>query len=246
MGQPLPGTRGRRRVYLMRHGEVSYYDHAGEAVAEPDLVQLTETGERQADAAAALLAEVPLDRAVCTGMPRTIATAQRVLRARPLDLEVNEALREIRAGDMSGLSREEVRARFLRGMDHVAVPGARFGNGEPFQDFHDRVVPAFQTLLREPGWTRLLLVAHEGTNRMLLSWASQGGLPAAAGFEQDPGCVNIIDVDLEEGEINRRFIKASNLTPSGYAKIGNYMTALEQVAEHGRQRRRAARERNSG
>ncbi len=237
MAEPLPGTRARRRIYLMRHGEVNYYDASGNAVADPDGVHLTETGERQADAAAALLADVPLDRAFSTGMPRTRATAERVLRDRDLELETCADLREIRAGDMSGMSGDEVRASFLRGMDRVAEPGARFGNGERFGDFHDRVVPVFRDLLLQPGWARMLLVAHEGTNRMLLSWACHGGLAAAAGFEQDPGCVNIIDVDVEDGEIVRRFVKASNLTPSGYAKIGNYMTAIEQVVAVGRKAR---------
>jgi len=40
MTEALPGTRGRRRIYLMRHGEVAYFDRDGKPV-HPKHVQLT-------------------------------------------------------------------------------------------------------------------------------------------------------------------------------------------------------------
>ncbi len=52
----------RRRVYLLRHAEVSYFDPAGKA-HPPRTVPLTPEGREQAAAAARALAPVPLDRA---------------------------------------------------------------------------------------------------------------------------------------------------------------------------------------
>ncbi len=233
MYEPLPGTRMRRRIYLMRHGEVAYFDAQGEPV-EADAVSLTEDGRAQARAMGELLAEVPFDRAYHTAMARTRETARLVLAGRDdVVLEANEVLREIRAGDMSGLDRDGVRHEFTYVMHRAREPGVRFGLGEVIAEFHDRVTAEIERLLLAPAWTKLLVVAHEGTNRMILSWICGGGLAAVGSFEQDPACLNVIDVDVDssgaEPVILRKFIKCANLTPTNYSKFGNNLVAVEQV-----------------
>ena len=51
-----PSVDGARRIYLMRHGAVAYFDDDGRPVA-PDDVPLTAEGRRQAQAAGELLEE---------------------------------------------------------------------------------------------------------------------------------------------------------------------------------------------
>ncbi len=82
----LDGTSGRHRVFLMRHGEVSYFDQDGRPV-NPKHVALTERGREQSKAAAAALADVAFDRAVCSGLPRARQTAEIVLAGRDLAIE---------------------------------------------------------------------------------------------------------------------------------------------------------------
>ena len=89
---------GKRRVYLVRHADVSYADAAGQPVANHDAVPLTEEGRGQAKAAQRMLASVPLDRAVVSGLPRTIETAAIILNGRTLRFEIQEALQDIRPG----------------------------------------------------------------------------------------------------------------------------------------------------
>ena len=48
-------------------------------------------------------------------------------------------------------------------------------------------------------------------------------------FEQDPCCLNVIDADVVDGGIQRRFIKLTNATPVNHAKHGNNLTSMEQV-----------------
>lgn len=224
----LPGTSGRRRVYLMRHGEVSYFDAEGRPIA-PDLVELTDTGRAQAEAARDLLAPIPLDRVLHTGLARSRQTAEIVAGPHGLEPEAMPAFREIRPGRLAGLSREQAEAAFVYGMEQADRPDARFSGGEAYAAFYARVTHAFEALLKEPGWRRLLLVAHDGTNRMLLGWTCRGGLKAIGAFEQDPGCLNIIDADVVDGALVRRLIKALNLTPANWPKHGNYLTSMEQV-----------------
>ncbi|MBM3491519.1 MAG: histidine phosphatase family protein [Alphaproteobacteria bacterium] len=224
----LPGTNGRRRVYLMRHGEVAYFRADGRAV-NPDKVSLTEAGRMQASVMADALAAIAFDRAACSGLPRARETAELVLSGRDLSVEELADFREIKPGSIRNLPANRAEAEFVYGLERAAEPGARFAEGEPYAAFYARISEAFEDLLLSPGWSRLLLVAHDGTNRMILGWACQGGLAAVPAFEQDPGCLNIVDADVIDGRIVRRLIKALNLTPSNIAKHGNYLTSMEQV-----------------
>ena len=71
-------------------------------------------------------------------------------------------------------------------------------------------------------------------NRLMLAWAIGAPLGASAGFEQDTGCINIVDFDLvpdEEGtvRIERALLKAVNLTPANYLKNGMNLRSLEAI-----------------
>ncbi len=234
MSDALEGTSSRRRVYLMRHGEVRYFGADGQPV-HPKFVDLTDRGLMQAACTGEMLADVPFDRALSTGLPRTMQTARSVLADRKIELEEMPALKEIHSGRATGKTLDEVKEDFIYGMETASQPGARFAGGDLFQEFYDRVTAAFEALLLEPGWRNLLLVAHDGTNRMLLSWASYGGLASARAFEQDPGCLNVIDADVEDGQISRRLVKLANLTPTNHSKLGNHLTSMEQVFDYRRQ-----------
>jgi len=224
----LPGTNGRHRVYLMRHGAVSYFDPAG-APVNPKYVELTAEGRVQAEAARAALSEIPFDRAVCSGLPRTRQTAEIVLAGRALDIEDAPALSEIRGGPFEDIPPERREAELVYGFEAATLPGARFAGGEAFRDFEARVTEAFAAQLAVTDWTHMLLVAHDAVNRMILGWVSGAGLAATPVFEQDMGCINIIDVDIVGGEVVRRLIKLLNVTPYNLTKLHLNLTSMEQV-----------------
>jgi probable phosphoglycerate mutase len=224
----LHGTNGRHRIYLMRHGEVSYFDADGKAV-NPLKVTLTDEGQAQARAAGAALAEVPIDRVVCSGLPRTRQTAELATDGSGLDIGDVPGLVEIKGGRFSDIPRDRMEAEIVYGFDAADQPGARFAGGELIADFEQRTVDSLLGLLDQPDWTTMLVVAHDGVNRMLLGWACGAGLKAAPSFEQDMGCLNIIDVDIADGEIIRRMVKAINVTPYNLTKLGLNRTSMEQV-----------------
>ena len=85
----------RRRLYLMRHAEVAYFDEQGLPLP-PDDVPLTTEGRRQAETAARVLADVRLDRVLTSGLARTLETAR--LTAPDVEPESWPELRELRAG----------------------------------------------------------------------------------------------------------------------------------------------------
>lgn len=225
--QPLSGTVARRRLYLLRHGHVAYYDAEGKPL-NPKLAALTDRGQAEAQAAGALLAGVPLDRVLCSGLARTRQTAEPVAAPHGLPVEDHPDFLEIRAGRLSGVPKEQREAAYVYGFE-AATEDGRFAGGDGFAAVRDRVVSGVEVLVRQPGWTHLALVAHDGVNRMLLSWACGAGLSALSAFEQDYGCINIIDIDVTAGRVVRRLIRAVNVTPGNPAKIGLHRSSLEEA-----------------
>lgn len=225
----------------MRHGHVDYF---APEVREhgTDHVPLTALGRSQALASGAALAHVRFDSAISSGLPRTRQTAEIVLSENcdtaHLTLGVEPGFVEIKGGRSQprAKSREELAARMAFEFDQAAEPGARMMGGDIFADVQVRAVSALQSLLAKPGWHTALVVAHEGTNRLLLSWMTGAGLRAVQSFEQDLACINVLDFDMvpkDDGsvgtEIQRKIIKSINLTPYNYSKHGMNMTALETI-----------------
>jgi probable phosphoglycerate mutase len=224
----------RRRIYLLRHAEAAYVDEQGNVTDNPRMVPLTANGRIQARKQAAILAAVEFDRAVCSGLPRTVETATHILSSRPQpELEGIADLEEIRGG-MPNQAVADPR----RWLAHVAnpwagadEPDARFLGGEKFADFAARVIPAFETLLNDRSWRALLLVLHGAVNRMLLNHVLNLTWQGNASIEQDNCCINIIDVDsATDGKPIRYLIRAINLTGYDLNKSTVHLTTMEQTA----------------
>ena len=222
----------RRRIYLMRHGEAAYIRDDGRVVDDTRVVPLTPFGREQARRQAELLAGVEFDRAVCSGLPRTRETAGIVLDGRDgPTLEIVEPLEEIQGGDER--QPEDLEAW----IQHIAnpwadaeKPGARFIGGELFSDFSARVIPAFESLVAQQTWRSLLLVLHGGVNRLLLNHVMKLPLGGTLTIEQDTCCINIIDLDMEDGAVVRYLVRAINITGYNLSKAGLHLTDMERAA----------------
>jgi probable phosphoglycerate mutase len=222
-------SRTRKRLFLMRHGEVRYYDADGTVVPDFDSVALTADGEAQARAVGALLAEAPLDLAGHTPLPRSAATLAAVLGDRRVPTEEFPDLREPHLGRFLEDHREML-DRFVYGFDRAGVPGAILGrDGESFAGFYLRVSRAIERLFLRDDWRTALVVGHAVANRAALAWACNAGLRGLASFEQDYGCLNVIDADVEDGRIRRRLVRLVNFTAYNPTKHGITLTTLEQA-----------------
>jgi probable phosphoglycerate mutase len=237
----LPGTTGRRRIYLMRHGHVDYFaNHVAKKGTHE--AALTRLGRAQADAAGEALASVAFDVTLSSGYPRTRDTLDRVIahnaHAVPAH-DIDEDLVEVRGGAIQGVSGRRAMAHAMAfEYDAAGKPGATlFAGGEVFAEAIARAERGIRRLLARPGWHTALVVAHEGINRLILGWMTGNGLAAVATFEQDLACINVLDFDLVSAatgqgtEIQRRIIKAVNLTPYNYLKHGMNLTSLEFIFE---------------
>jgi probable phosphoglycerate mutase len=178
----------RRRIYLMRHAQVRYFEGV-----HPHEVQLTDAGRAQAEAAAESLRGVRFERVITSGLPRTVDTARAV--APDLEIEAVAELREIESGELRGLDPEVVQAMMTTAFRGVVPNDTQFLGGETIGELFDRVIPQIDAFLAEDGWDVALLVLHGAVNRAILSHALTGDRVFLGAFEQAPGCINVLDVD---------------------------------------------------
>jgi probable phosphoglycerate mutase len=214
----------RRRLYLLRHGEVSYFDDHGRPF-RPDTVPLNDEGRRQAEAAARELASIPLDRVLASDLLRSVETATLATAGRGLPVETWPELREIRPGRLAELPTDGIERAFVGAFTDGISRDARFLGGETFGSLTDRVLACLTDLLADSSWKTLLLVAHGGVNRVLLTHALGSGLAGFAALEQDAGCINVLDVDA----VGRWIVRLINYTPYNAVKIGLELTTMERL-----------------
>ena len=209
----------RRRIYLMRHAEVRYFEGV-----HPEHVVLTERGRVQAASAAAALGAIGFDRVLTSGLERTLETARIV--APGAEPESRYELREIESGDIRPLPPDEVQAMMTAAFRGIVPLDTRFLGGETIGELLDRVLPEIDALLADPDWDVVLLVLHGAVNRAILSRALTGERTFLGGWEQAPGCVNVLDV----GADGRWIVRAVNHLPYDPAHVeAPRLTTMEQL-----------------
>ena len=209
----------RRRIYLMRHGQVAYFED-GRPLRQ-HAVPLTAEGREQAAAAAKLLEGIAFDRVITSDLPRTVETARIV--APSVEPESWPELREIESGRLDEIPEEALEATFLGAWRDVVPEDVRFLGGETIGSLLDRVLPAVDRLIADPDWDVLLAVLHGGVNRAIISHALTGRRALLGNLEQSPACINILDVGDDW------VVRAVNQTPYDPAHVRNRLRTMEEL-----------------
>lgn len=218
----------RRRIYLMRHGSVTYFDAAGKPFL-PEQVPLTEEGRAQAGAAGRVFAAegVRFDRVIVSGLPRTVETATLVLAEAAQDPGLIESwpeLAEMRGGRLSAIPDAELRTAFTGVFAGAVAEDARFLGGESVGELMDRVHPALDRLIADASWETVLLVLHGGVNRAILSRALTGQRLFLGGLAQSAGCINAIDVGAADW-----VVRCTNYCPATPLQHASRATTMERL-----------------
>ncbi len=219
----------RRRVILMRHGAVQYFDPASQQPLPAHSVPLTPEGWAQARTAGLALAAagIQVDLAITSGLPRTVQTAQAVLAAQatPPALQTWPEWEEARGGRLRDIPLSELDAAFTALQRGPLTEDTRFLGGERLGDMLDRVLPAWARLRALPGWHTALVVAHGVVNAALLSHVVSGGqrlvLP---GWQQNPACLNLIDLGDTHGD---DLLRGANLNPTDWLQRDARASTME-------------------
>lgn len=206
-----------KRLYLMRHGEtyVSHLDSAMAGPAEDPELPLTPRGRERVEATARAMAGLGLEAAASSTFHRSFETAKLVAAPHGLAVRTFEALQELRLHpEGRGTLRDVARlyldlARRLRDEGEERV---RLDCGRSVAQVVEGAEAALREALDGPA-TRVLVVAHGGVNRFLLTRFL--GLPLARflSIDQDFACVNVIEFAPAGGaRTGRPWVRAVNVT----------------------------------
>jgi broad specificity phosphatase PhoE len=224
----IPGPK-RRRIYLMRHGSVTYFDQSGRPYL-PEQVPLNENGRGQASAAGRVFADEQLhfDRVIVSGLPRTVETANLVLAetGQNIQLEIWPELEELRGGKLSLISDEDLNEAFVGAFEGVVAEHKRFLGGESIGELMDRVYPAIERLRAQTDWDTVLLVLHGGTNRAILSYALTNQRLFLGNLAQTAGCINALDVGTVQADWVVRMV---NYSPPSRLQGETRSTTMENL-----------------
>lgn len=224
----LPPNPRRRRLHLVRHGHVDYFDGQGRPL-DPRTVSLSRRGTQQVRALGQFVRDLSFDRVLCSDYPRARQTLDLLLAGRPAAVDLRPELREIRAGRLREIPADALHDTVTGAYHQAALADARFLGGERWEDFQQRILEQLFALLAEPTWHSALIVSHDAVNRILLAWAAGVGLPGIAAFEQDMACLNIIDIPSQALAPPGGIIRTLNFTPYNPHKAGMEGTVLEQL-----------------
>ena len=183
----------RTRIYLVRHGQVE--GHEEKRYNGQVNVPLTQLGREQSARVCDFLANHSLAAVYSSDLDRSHHCAELIACAHGLKVNSEGSLRELSIGDWEGRTWAELQEAYpdhwqerLRDLVNFQVPG-----GESLQDAADRIRPTVQKIIKNHTDSEVVLVAHGGTNRIILLDAIGAPLDQAFSLEQDYGCVNIID-----------------------------------------------------
>jgi probable phosphoglycerate mutase len=151
-------------IVLARHGETDW-NRERRFQGHADM-PLNEVGRAQAAALAAQLEGEPFSSVYTSPLRRAAETAEIVAARLGVGVRPHPALKEVDVGSWSGLSEQEVEARYPEGYARwLENRAAGWHDGETYEELAARVVAGLHEIAREHADEHVLAVTHGGPIR---------------------------------------------------------------------------------
>ncbi|MGB3757431.1 MAG: histidine phosphatase family protein, partial [Rivularia sp. (in: cyanobacteria)] len=200
MGSTLPPLRPNHqgiRLLLVRHGETDW-NQQSRYQGQID-ISLNENGKLQSEKVAEFIKNVSIDKAYSSSLLRAKETAEIILqRHQGVNLELNDGFKEIIHGFWEGKLETEIQQEFPGELQRWRETPEQFQMpaGENFQQVWQRTVEVYESIIKEALAEKLntvLIVAHGGTNQILLCHILGLSAEHFWNFRQSNCCLNVID-----------------------------------------------------
>lgn len=187
-----------KKLYLVRHGKI---DSGKERryIGNTDL-PLDKEGENQAKKLQNYFTSIEIDKAYASPLIRCVETARKILENKNITANIVDGLREINMGEWEYKSFAYIKESFSKeyqergkAMDSYAPP-----KGESFRELQQRVMPIFNEIIKG-GDENILIVAHAGVNRVIISKLLNLPLKDLMNIKQPYGCVNFLRPEGRNG-----------------------------------------------
>lgn len=195
-------------VYFLRHGETTW-NAAGNRYCGRTDVPLTEKGIAQATLVGEQLKGVPLAAAYSSPLQRAFTTARVAAGDRPVIAD--QRLIEADFGQWEGKTREEFVAEdpiSWSRWDEDPTDTKAGVTGETAMEVVHRVDGFFTEVLdRHPAGSNILVVAHNGVNRLFLAWKLGMPLRNYRQLVQENSAITLFTLDAD-GRLTLKLLNA--------------------------------------
>ena len=182
------------RLFLVRHGATA--QSVEDRFSGAEGVDLSDEGRAQAERLGERLRGAGISAVFSSPLSRAMDTARIISKGWPVAPVSVDELREIAHGHWEGLQRKQVEERFaaeysMWEQDPFSCAPA---GGESGVEVLARALPALRKIIDEHAGSKVLVVSHKATIRLLL--CSLLGIDARGyrdRLDQAPACLNVVD-----------------------------------------------------
>jgi alpha-ribazole phosphatase/probable phosphoglycerate mutase len=194
------------RVYLLRHGETTYNADGNRYCGRTD-IELTEKGMAQANLVNELLKDVHFDAVYSSPLKRAKITAAI---ASGVDVHTDDRLIEVDFGSWEGKTRKEFMAEneslWTNWSADPQISNAG-GNGESGAAIVERIDGFFKEMLQKHPDGTILVVAHNGVNRLYMAHKLGMPLKNYRQLAQENSSITLFEL-AEDGEFTLKKLNA--------------------------------------
>jgi broad specificity phosphatase PhoE len=182
------------KLILVRHGE-THWNKDGLIQGGDSDIELNDTGLEQARKLASFLKNEPIIAILSSPLQRAVATAEVIASQHQLPVEIAQGLKELKVGDLEGMSISNLRTTFSRFLLQWRQDGEamKLPNGESLVDLQQRAWKVIEGLLEEHKDGTAVVVSHYFVTLTIILKALNLPLDCLTKFKLDLGGVSILE-----------------------------------------------------
>jgi broad specificity phosphatase PhoE len=190
------------KFILVRHGE-TYWNHERRVQGGDSDIELNDNGLEQARRLAAFLENEPIAAILSSPLQRAIATAEVIASHHQLPVEVDQGLRELKVGELEGMSVSNLSTTFSQFLMQWWQDGGamKLPKGESLVELQQRAWKAVERLLERHKTspehnegTTVVVVSHYFVTLAIILKALNLPLDYFTKFKVDLGGVSILEI----------------------------------------------------
>jgi len=184
------------KIILIRHCK-TISNETGKLQGYHDDSEFTEEGMKQMEALSKRLKSEKIDAVYCSDLGRAYKTAQAIAKEHGLNVNNVKNLREANIGEWSDLPVKEAIEKWMKYYEEKKAKGIpreeiRPPAGENAWDHQKRLLEAITQIYSTHKDGTIVIVAHAGTNKVLLGSFQNTDPDDFYKVPQDNACINII------------------------------------------------------
>ena len=182
------------KLILIRHGE-THWNKDGLVQGGDSDIELNDTGLEQARKLAAFFKNKPIIAILSSPLQRAVATAKVIASQHQLPVEIDQGLKELKVGDLEGMSISNLRTTFSRFLLQWRQDGEamKLPNGESLVDLQQRAWKVIEGLLEKHKDGTAVVVSHYFVTLTIILQALNLPLDCLTKFKLDLGGVSILE-----------------------------------------------------